>query len=300
MKAELDVTVTLARALLREQHPDLAHLPLTVAANGWDNVMVRAGDTLVLRLPRRAVAAPLLTNELSALPFLVPVLAAAVPDVAVPLPVRVGAPSETLGYPWPWSVLRWIGGVRAASTPVEARRAWAPTLGRVLAALHRPVADGVPVPHNPFRGIALRDRLPPALDLSGRAGEIWRAALDAPDHAGRPVWIHGDPHPANLVVAPGGGPGRADRLAAVVDFGDVTAGDPASDLGALWLTFDAAGRRACRVAMEAAGAVWDDATWARARGWALTFSAAMLAHPDEHPTLVPIGRHGLAALVDDE
>ncbi|QAY71229.1 aminoglycoside phosphotransferase family protein [Xylanimonas protaetiae] len=298
MRADLDVTVALAHALLAEQHPDLASLPLTVAANGWDNVMVRAGDDLVLRLPRRAVAAPLLANELAALPVLAPLLAVAVPDVAVPSPVRTGTPSEALGYPWPWSVLPWVDGVRAAATPVGSRLAWAPTLGRFLAALHRPVADGVPVPHNPFRGVALRDRRPPALDLAGRAGEVWRAAVTAPAYEGPPVWIHGDPHPANLVVAPGGGPGGTDLLAAVVDFGDVTAGDPASDLGTLWLTFDAAGRHACRAAMEAAGVTWDDATWTRARGWALVFAAAMLAHPDEHPALVPIGTHGLAALLD--
>ncbi len=295
MKAEIDITVALAAALLREQHPDLAHLPLRVAANGWDNVMVRAGDELVLRLPRRAVAAPLLTNERGALIHLAPRLAAAVPDVAVPLPVRDGSPSDALGYPWSWSVLRWVDGVRAAATPVKSRRVWASTLGRFLAALHQPVAEGVEIPRNPFRGVALRDRLPPAIDLSGRAGELWRAALHAPDHDGPPVWIHGDPHPANLVVA--GGP--PERLAAVVDFGDVTAGDPASDLGTLWLTFDSAGRAACRAAMAAAGARWDEATWARARGWALIFTAAMLAHPDEHPTLVPIGEHGLAALLDE-
>lgn len=294
MKADLDVTVDLAAALLREQHPDLAHLPLRVAANGWDNVMVRAGDDLVLRLPRRAVAAPLLANEGRALAHLAPLLAAAVPDVAVPLPVRHGSPSERLGYPWPWSVLPWVDGLRAAATPIASRRTWAPMLGRFLAALHQRVADGVVVPRNPFRGVALRDRLPPALDLSGRAGEIWRAAVDASGHVGPPVWIHGDPHPANLVVVPG----PPDRLAAVVDFGDVTAGDPASDLGTLWLTFDAPGRTACRAAMAVAGAAWDDATWVRAQGWALVFAAAMLAHPDEHPTLVPIGEHGLAALLD--
>ncbi|ACZ30921.1 aminoglycoside phosphotransferase [Xylanimonas cellulosilytica DSM 15894] len=322
MRAELDVTVDLARALLVEQHPDLAHLPLAVAANGWDNVMVRAGSDLVLRLPRRAVAAPLLINERAALPLLEPVLSAAVPGVLVPVPVREGAPSEALGYPWPWNVLRWVDGVRAASTPVESRRAWAPTLGRFLAALHRPIADGVPVPRNPFRGVPLAARaVPPFAHLAAHAQHLlpgadaaaheaalrstWAQALRAPAYDGPPVWIHGDPHPANLVVAPGApapaaaGHGAHDRLVAVVDFGDVTAGDPASDLGSLWLTFDAEGRTACRRAMSDAGAVRDEATWVRARGWAMAFAGTMLAHPDEHPTMVPIGEHALAALLDD-
>ncbi|WP_425956977.1 aminoglycoside phosphotransferase family protein [Xylanimonas sp. McL0601] len=303
MKAELDVTVDLARALLREQHPDLADLPLRVAANGWDNVMVRAGDDLVLRLPRRAVAAPLIANELAALPLLAPALATAAPGVVVPVPLRSGRPSVALGYPWPWSVTRWVDGVAAAATPVAARRAWAPTLARFLAAVHRPLAAGVTAPGNPFRGVALRDRRPPALDLTGRVAALWQAALDADPYAGPPVWVHGDPHPANLVVVPGEQGDTPDRLAAVVDFGDITAGDPASDLGTIWLTFDAAGRAVFRATLAEAGAGpegrgWDEATWARARGWALVFAAAMLAHPEEHPSLVPIGEHAVAALVD--
>ncbi len=295
MRADLDITVGLARALLREQHPDLADLPLRIAANGWDNVMVRAGDELALRLPRRAVAAPLVLHERTALTHLAPLLGVAVPTVRLPVPVRSGVPSAGLRYPWHWSVVRWADGAAATSTPVAARTAWAPDLGRFLAALHRPVPGGVSVPVNPYRGVALADRTPPLLDLTGRAGAVWRDALAAPPFTGPPVWLHGDPHPANLVVAPG----PPDRLAAVVDFGDVTAGDPASDLGTLWLTFDAAGRAACRAAMADAGAVWDDATWTRARGWALVFAGVLLAHPGEHPALVPAGEHGLAAVLSD-
>jgi aminoglycoside phosphotransferase (APT) family kinase protein len=135
------------------------------------------------------------------------------------------------------------------------------------------------------------------------ARRVWAEALAAAPSDGAPLWLHGDPHPANLVVAPGDGHDGADRLAAVVDFGDVTAGDPASDLGVLWLNFDAAGRATCRAALAAAGAGpggrgWDDATWARARGWALLYATNMLAHPEEHPAMVPIGEHALAALLE--
>ncbi|GAB2466298.1 phosphotransferase [Xylanimonas ulmi] len=301
MRAELDVTVALARALLREQHPDLAALPLRVAANGWDNVMVRAGERLVLRLPRRAAAAPLVEHERAALPLLAPTLRRAVPDVVVPVPLRAGAPSAALGYPWPWSVAPWADGVAAAATPVPARRAWAPTLGRLLAALHRPPGGGVLAPHNPFRGVPLRQRARPALAETEPGARLWDAALAAAPYDGPPVWLHGDPHPANLVVAPASHHGARDRLAAVVDFGDVTAGDPASDLGSLWLTFDAAGRAACRDALTTAGAGpggagWDEATWTRARGWALVYASAMLAHPDLHPGLAPIGEHAIGEL----
>jgi hypothetical protein len=44
--AEVDVTPELLRRLLAGQHPDLAQLPVTAAANGWDNVVFRVGDGL--------------------------------------------------------------------------------------------------------------------------------------------------------------------------------------------------------------------------------------------------------------
>ena len=42
--AEVDVSPELVRRLLAAQQPDLAHLPVEVMANGWDNVMCRVGD----------------------------------------------------------------------------------------------------------------------------------------------------------------------------------------------------------------------------------------------------------------
>lgn len=309
--AEIDVDVPLTRALLAEQHPDLADGPLEIVAHGWDNVIVRLGDDLAVRLPRRAMAAPLVEHEQEALPALADRLRAAAPDVVVPVPVRVGRPSPALGYPWRWSVVRWTAGVSAEATAVVDRTSWAGALGRVLAAVHVPAPDDAPP--NPVRGVplqgraeahdsrALDDRLA-AVPAGGRdaARRLWDDALAAPAYDGPPVWLHGDPHPANLVVAQGDG--RPDRLAAVVDWGDVTSGDPASDLGALWLCFDEAGRATCRDAIQAradGGRGWDDATWARAAGWSLLYATNMLAHPDLHPRMVPIGRHALAALLDD-
>ncbi|MFI2102185.1 aminoglycoside phosphotransferase family protein [Isoptericola sp. NPDC019693] len=310
--AEIDVDVPLTRALLSEQHPDLADGPLEIVAHGWDNVMVRLGDDLAVRLPRRALAAPLVEHEQRALPALAARLRAAAPDVAVPVPVRVGRPSPALGYPWSWSVVPWVDGLGAETTPVADRTPWAGAFGRLLAAVHAPAPDDAPP--NPVRGVPLRERAealdPRALDerlaavppgARAAARRLWDRALDALDHTGPGVWLHGDPHPANLVVARGEG-GRPDRLAAVVDWGDVTSGDPASDLGVLWLCFDDAGRTACRAEIQAranGGHGWDEATWARAAGWSLLYATNMLAHPDLHPRMVPIGRHALGALLDE-
>ncbi|GAB4085891.1 aminoglycoside phosphotransferase family protein [Myceligenerans cantabricum] len=311
--ADLDVTVDLARALLAEQHPDLAALGLEVVAHGWDNVMLRLGPLpdgghLALRLPRREAAAHLVEHEQAALPRLAPALGPT--GITFPLPVRTGRPSERLGFPWSWNVVRWVDGVTASRTPVAGRTAWAGDLASFLVALHLPAHDA---PANPVRGTPLAarpdaqhpdafaarlERVPVA--LRDAATRIWHDGLDAPAHAGPPVWLHGDTHPANLVVRQS--VDGAQVLAAVVDFGDVTSGDPAGDLGTAWLTFDAEGHTRFRAVVDAGardGRGWDEATWTRARAWALLYATNMLAHPDEHPQMVPIGEHGLRRLLVD-
>lgn len=284
---EVEVTEQLARTLLAEQHPDLAGLPLTWAGTGWDNALWRVGDHLAARFPVRELAASLVSHEQQWLPVLAPRL-----PVDVPVPVRVGLPSA--GYPWTWSVVPWFDAVPAHHTPVVGRTAWAPALADVFLALHRPAPDDAPV--NPFRGVpvaprepALRERLDAlALPLGDRILERWRELVDAPGWDGPALWLHGDPHPANLLVHDG-------RLRAVIDFGDVTSGDPASDLSTAWLTFDAEGRAAFRDRLA-----YDDATWRRAQAWALHMAVTLLMHPVDHPTLAEIGRHGVAqALADD-
>jgi aminoglycoside phosphotransferase (APT) family kinase protein len=100
--------------------------------------------------------------------------------------------------------------------------------------------------------------------------------------------VHGDLHPANLLVAGG-------CLSAVLDFGDITAGDPATDLGVAWMLFPPATRARFRAAVAA-----DDAMWARARGWALTVGLACLADSADSPLVEGIGRRTLAALLAED
>lgn len=306
MLADVDVTLELARELLRAQHPDLADQPLRIAANGWDNVVVRLGDDLSLRLPRRQVAAQLVRNEQAVLADLAPVV-----GVPVPVPVRVGSPEPGL-YPYPWSVVPWFDGVPALSTPVERRTAWAGALGSALAALHA-VPAPADAPVNPVRGVPLAQRddaFRARLDAATAGPEPlvdawtarvlrdqWDAGLAAPVYDGRPVWLHGDPHPGNVVVRPGDSE-APDALAALVDFGDVTSGDPASDLATGWLTFDAPGLAAFRAAAVLSRHD-DPALWARARAWAASFSLVMLENPADHPAMAAVGRHAAARLVAD-
>jgi aminoglycoside phosphotransferase (APT) family kinase protein len=90
--AEVDITLDLVRRLLAAQHPDLAHLPLEVMANGWDNLLCRLGDKLIVRLARRAVAAQLVEHEQRWLPVLAPRL-------PLPVPRRPGRAARRHGPP---------------------------------------------------------------------------------------------------------------------------------------------------------------------------------------------------------
>ncbi len=114
------------------------------------------------------------------------------------------------------------------------------------------------------------DDVPRAVELA----TLWRTAAGAPTHVGPPVWVHGDLHPFNLLVEPT--PLGDRRLSAVVDFGDLTAGDPAVDLATRWLTLDDAGGRTFASLVDA-----DPATWTRARGWAVSIASALAVTDDD-------------------
>jgi len=109
----------------------------------------------------------------------------------------------------------------------------------------------------------------------------WRHALDAKPWSSDPVWLHGDLHPANILASDG-------RLAAVLDFGDLTSGDPATDLATAWLTFDPDGRAQFRAALD-----YDDDTWRRASGWALVLGSAFFVGSADSPAMLAIGTHGI-------
>ncbi|MBD8000353.1 aminoglycoside phosphotransferase family protein [Oerskovia gallyi] len=296
--AEVDVTADLVRALLAAQHPDLAGLPLEVVANGWDNVVLRLGDELAVRVPRRELAAALVRHEQEWLPVLAPHL-----PVPVPAPVRVGLPSDGSAgpsFPWSWSIVPWFDGLSALAVDPALRRAFAPDLAAFLAALHVPAPPEAPV--NPFRGVPLaardesvRERLLLGhVPDDGALLDLWSRLVEVPPWDGPALWLHGDLHPANLVLAPGD-----HRLGAVVDFGDMTSGDPATDLATAWLTFDAAGRRVFRDAVTARCGT-DDATWERARGWALVLGTAFAAHSDDNPSFAELGAQTLAQVLGDD
>ena len=288
--AEVEVSADLVRRLLADQHPDLARLPVEFLANGWDNELYRVGNELVARLPRRALGAQIITNEQRWLPGLAPRL-----PLPIPRPERTGVPA--CGYPYSWSVVPYLPGVPAAQAssfdPAEAAAA----VGGFLGALHVPAPADAPA--NPFRGVPLAARAGNfAANLALIGGQVdrdavlraWVAALTAPGYDGPPVWLHGDLHPANILVNDG-------QVSGVIDFGDITAGDPASDLSVAWMLLPTGGHATFWSAYQAAGGRADDAVRARARGWALNLAVVFLAHSEDNPVLRQVGRRTLSTVL---
>ncbi|WP_341393865.1 aminoglycoside phosphotransferase family protein [Arthrobacter sp. G119Y2] len=289
--AEIFVDADLVRHLLREQHPSVAEQPLHPVANGWDNYIFRLGADYAVRLPRRLAAAQLTANEQAWLPGLTADLA-----VGTSAPLFAGAPSDA--FPWPWSVTRWFSGTEVSLQPRDRNVSLAAPLARFLNTFHRPAPAGYPL--NPVRGVPLASRNDAVLSRldsgmvphAARVRELWETGLALPAWTGPALWLHGDLHPANLVGSADGG------LEAVIDFGDLTAGDPATDLAAAWLVFDRNGRRIFR---EALGSRYDadPHVWGRAQGWAVCVASALLANSDDHPGMYLMGSETLMEILTD-
>lgn len=286
--AEIDITSDLVRALLREQHPDLSGLALTFMDAGWDNAMFRLGDSLIVRLPRRLESAKLLANEQDWLAHLEPSL-----PLPISTPLRIGLPG--FNFPWRWSILPWLDGEPASEARPDSGEAV--ILGKFLLALHRPAPAEAPV--NLVRGCALADRSDVVSDRLARlkteseaiVPEIeaaWREGLNAPVST-RECWLHGDLHARNVLVQDG-------SICAIIDWGDITSGDVATDLAGIWALFENA--KARKAALDAYGA--SEAETARALAWAISFGSVLLATGQiDNPRHAAMGRDTLRRVAED-
>ncbi|WP_405980446.1 aminoglycoside phosphotransferase family protein [Streptomyces sp. NBC_00158] len=250
-----DIDAELVRRLVDAQFPQWAGLALErFEPAGSDHVIHRLGGELSVRLPRHRWAVGQAVRESELLPRLAPRL-----PLAVPVPVVVGEPG--FGYPWPWAVSRWLVGETATVEGLGGSAEAAVALAEFLTALRGcPVAAGAGVrPPLAGRDAETRAAVRATAGVFDAAAmtALWEAALAAPGWAGDPVWCHGDLHTGNLLTSGG-------RLSAVIDFGELAAGDPACDLTVAFTLLSPPARAVFRAALGV-----DEATWTRGRGWAL-------------------------------
>jgi aminoglycoside phosphotransferase (APT) family kinase protein len=290
---EVETDLSLVSRLLAAQFPKWAALPIRpVDSSGTDNALYRLGDDMVVRLPRIHWALGQIDLERQWLPRLAPHL-----PLAIPAQVAKGKPGE--GYPWHWSIYRWIEGENIALDRIADPNQAAIDLAQFLIALQQIDVGGGPPPglHDSTRGkpLAMRDTytreaisaLHGLLDTDAVTA-AWEAALQAPEWNGAPVWFHGDMLPGNLLFERG-------RVRAVIDFGALGVGDPACDLMIAWNLFSGESRAVFRAALAV-----DDATWARGRGWAL--SQALIFIPyylNSNPVGVVYARRAIEEAVSD-
>jgi len=265
---EFPLDEALVRALIVDQFPDWAELPLRRAGEGTVNVIYRLGSDLSVRLPRRGGEWADHEREASILAA----VAGAVP-FDVPRVVAKGRPGR--GYPWGWSVHTWLDGELPwqAIAPAE--------LADLIGALQRLDATAAPEPAG-GRGRPLRAREGAVRDALTRydpppeAVDLWEAAREAPEWEGDRVWIHGDLDARNVLV-------RHGRLTAVLDWGGAGAGDPAVDAMAAWKLVARDDRPRFRELLEI-----DDGTWLRAQGWLVSQALIALGYytRETNPPLV--------------
>ncbi|WP_297536768.1 phosphotransferase [Amycolatopsis sp.] len=128
-----------------------------------------------------------------------------------------------------------------------------------------------------------------------RAREVWHQAIAAPSWTGPAVWLHGDLHPANAVIADG-------TISGIVDFGELCAGDPAIDLAAAWKLLP----QGASAEFLSAYGVTDEATVHRAQGWAVLTALGLVSVgqawerglPGGQPTWGRAGRRILERVFD--
>ena len=264
---EIHVDSALVRRLLEAQMPQLAGQALQMVEPwGTDNAIWRLGRLLVVRLPRIHWAADQVDKEALWLPRLAPCL-----PIEVPEPIAVGEPG--FGYPYRWSVHRWLPGEGAAFDRLDDPVVFARDLAQAVRSLQAVSTDGAPVALNRARPVQEYDEPTRSAITHARhlidaeaATRVWEDALAAPLCTGPPVWVQGDLE-GNCLV-------RNGRLSGIVDWGLACAGDPAVDVQVVWSPLFTDESR--RTFLDLLGV--DGATLARSRGAALNQAVTALPY----------------------
>jgi aminoglycoside phosphotransferase (APT) family kinase protein len=281
---ELEIDEQLVQALIKEQCPQWAMLPLSrIKSSGTDNALFRLGSEYVVRLPRIdwEVGSNLkkINKEYEWLPRIASFL-----KIAISEPIFKGLPDES--YPWPWIITKWIKGEIPDFEIKNEYELLAIDLADFLNEFHK-----IKLTHGPMsrRGVTLKevdeetrtaiDDLQGEIDIQSVTA-LWKDFLNIPYWHHDPVWVHGDFLPGNILIL-------NNRLSGVLYFSDVGIGDPACDLVIAWCLLNSTSRKIFKNHLENI----DEDTWQRGRGWALSIALIMLPYyMHTNPTLTALAR----------
>lgn len=261
---EVDINEELVKTLIETQFPAFSHLEISLLDAGWDNENYRLGPDYIIRLPRREVAVALLLHEIAWLPKLKDKL-----PLNIPAPIGVGKPDDS--FPWPWSIIPWFEGQTANLHPPAESEAL--KLIAFLTILHQ--QDPEHAPFNSSRSVplvkkdeAIQERIKRLKEktnlVTPRIEEMWAEAIQEAVPRTQSL-IHGDLHARNIII-------HGNEIEAIIDWGDITAGDPATDFACLWMLFENDAIR--QEAFHAYGAT--QSLIKRAMGWAIFFGITLL------------------------
>lgn len=259
----IKITKELVRQLIKAQFPQWSNLPITkVEPSGIDNVTFRLGKEMSVRLPSQSQYASQVQKEQKWLPVLAQYI-----SLEVPKPIAMGGPTNQ--YPFNWSIYKWIDGESANNLSADNLdlEEIAYQLAQFLNELHKIDPAGGPLPgsQNFYRGGDLKvydaetraaiEKIKSFIDYKA-AENVWETALSS-HWSKEPFWVHGDLSAGNILV-------KDKKLNAVIDFGCMAVGDPACDLTICWTLLSDKSKDIFRDNINL-----DEATWQRARGWAL-------------------------------
>ena len=283
----MEITKALVQELVAEQFPQWSELEIRpVSKSGHDNRTFHLGDTMTVRLPSGVAYADQVKKESRWLPWLQKQL-----PYAVPTPLALGKPG--CGYPYFWSVNRWIAGETLLEASAVLKRDLAAELATALNVLQEIEAEDGPKGgvQNFYRGCTLAhyhqetrealrrlsDQLPTKI-----LWKQWDAALEMP-YQGKPLWVHGDIAPGNILV-------RQHHFYGLLDFGILGTGDPACDYAMAWTYFDRESRPVFLRGLP------QDLIF-RARGWALW--KALITYQDSNPDFRDAARRTIEELLSE-
>jgi aminoglycoside phosphotransferase (APT) family kinase protein len=292
---QLVVTVDVVRALVSEQFPAWAGLPVrAVVTHGTVNALFRLGDRLAARFP-------LVPGDVDEIRRWLESEAAAATELLgrtrfpTPEPVALGRPGP--GYPLPWSVQTWIPGTVATEADPAGSMGFADDLAEFVEGVRAIDTRGRTFAGSGRGGSLLSQdewlrtcfsRSEGLLDVP-RLRRMWAVMRALPRGTQPDVMNHRDLMPGNILVA-------GARLAGVIDVGGLGPADPALDLVGAWHLLERGPRREFRARLGC-----DDAEWERGRAWAFAQSMGLVwYYVDSNPTMCATGRRTLERIVADE